>query len=214
MSDRPVRLSLVQRRQHARAVALELLDAGTTAEEITLRQIANRAGWPLASLHHAYSTVGSLLTDCLVEIERSLSNDLNDCADNRGLHQELRSMLGMQVDNYICTPAREQLLRYQFGLAARGQQARVELSGGLWAPRGDESILRWLTRVQQAAGETYAVPVPTLGKAIEYGRNGAFLYYFNRGSIAELRAELDWLADFITLAAQPTAAQTGAAREL
>jgi DNA-binding transcriptional regulator YbjK len=204
MSERSTRLTLVQRRQHARATAMELLDAGMTADEMTLRKIASHAGWPLASLHHAYSTVGSLLTDCLVEIERSLSNDLNDCADDRGLREELYAMLSMQVDNYICVPAREQMLRYQFALAAKGQQARVELSGGLWAPRGDEAILRWLTRVQQAAAETYALSPSTLVKAIEYGRNGAFLGYFNRGDVAQLRADLDAFADMIANAAQPT----------
>lgn len=213
MTDRP-RLSLVQRRQHARAMAMELLNSGTTVEEMTLRLIANHAGWPLASLHHAYSTVGALLTDCLLEVERSLSNDMNECSDARGLRVELPTMLNMQVDNYVCVPAREQMLRYQFGLAAKGQQARVELSGGMWAPRGDESILRWLSRVQQASGETYALPTPLLGKVIEYGRHGALLHYFDRGTVTELRAELNALAEFVTAAAKPVSLGQPAAGDI
>lgn len=112
-------MRIAERRVLARRAARELLSEGTRFQDLTLRAVAEHLGWSLSTLHRAYSVVGALLNDLLLEYEDATVHAVYRVAD-RGLAAELEAQARAMRD-WMADAANVQLIAYQMALAVRGE---------------------------------------------------------------------------------------------
>ena len=112
-------LKVVQRRALARAAAVELMRSGTAFHELTLRAVADHLGWPLGTLHRAYSVSTALLNDALLEYEQESLVGVWAVREV-GLAAEL-SARAHRWHAWLADPAHQQMLRYQMDLVLRSE---------------------------------------------------------------------------------------------
>ena len=115
----PAYLKVTQRKALARAAAIELMRSGTTFHELTLRAVADHLGWPLGTLHRAYSVSTALLNDALLEYEQASLVGVWAVRED-GLAAELAAR-AHRWHAWLADPAHEQMFRYQMDLVLRSQ---------------------------------------------------------------------------------------------
>lgn len=192
-----VRMSVDQRRTHARAVARQLLGSGTTAEKLTLRPVAEASGTPLATLTYAYRSVTDLLADLRAEFEA-------ECAENqrhvggRGLRIELARMLDGYLDVIAQDRANAEIVRWQMLLIARGD---IVLSAGL-------SMRACLRHIQEQSGEQWRLSVDELSTVTQAMVSGMHVQFLVRGAdpvaLRAWREDAASVVDAAVTLAQPT----------
>lgn len=191
-------VKVAQRKAAARAAALDLLTS-TTFHELTLRLVADRLGWPLGTLHRAYSTSSALLNDVVLEYERRTYAEVF-APGAGGLAVELVARAERWYA-WLADPAHEQLLRYQVDMVCRRQSPLAQD-----VPHARTSSQHFqralLDEIASAADEAYRDPdgVATLVAAFHDGFSYSFLEHGDRG---RMRAEMAAAVPLVVGLARP-----------
>jgi hypothetical protein len=178
-------VKLTERKALARRAARELLAAGATFQELTLKQVAAHLGWPIGTLHRAYSVTSVLLNDLLLEFEDATFNAVYLVGDG-GLQAELLNQ-AERMRAWIDDPANVQLLRYQMTLGCRSEDP-VELPLRHFRDPSWEFHRDLLVRISVAADEEYA-DLNALASLVTALRDGLMYQFFSYGDPDR------WLAD-------------------
>lgn len=189
---------VARRKADARAAALSLL-ATTRFQDLTLRAVADELGWPLGTLHRAYSTAASLLNDVVLEYERLAYAEVY-APGAGGLAGELAARAD-RWSAWLSDPAHEQLLRYQVDLICRSESPLAQD-----VPHARTSSQHFqralLEEIAAASGEAYRDPdsLASLVAATHDGYSQSFLEHRDR---ERLRAELRAAVPLIVGVARP-----------
>ena len=178
---------VAQRRAEARAAALALL-ATTRFQDLTLRSVADELGWPLGTLHRAYSTASSLLNDVVLEYERRTYPAVYAPGPG-GLALELTAR-AQRWGAWLGNPAHEQMLRYEVDLISRSESPLAQdVPHARTSSQHFQQAL--LEEIAAASGETYRAPasVAALIAALQDGSSQSFLEHGDQERLCdELRA--------------------------
>lgn len=198
---------VTQRRAQARAAARRLL-ATTRFHELTLRAVAEELGWPLGTLHRAYSVSTALLNDLVLEYEREAFMAVYAPGPG-GLAAELAGRAERWHD-WLADPAHVQLLRYQMDMVCREQSPLAQD-----VPHARTSSQHYqralLDQIAAGAGEAYRDPdaVADVVAGLHDGLTYSFLEHRDRG---RLRAELLSVVPLIEGLARPRRAARASSR--
>lgn len=145
-------LKTSQRRERAREGARELLRGGVAFQDLSLRELAAHLGWPLGTLHRAYSVTSFLLDDLLLLAEQEILTKVYEVGD-QGLGAELVAQAHRMYD-HMADPVNVQMLRYQMSLGARSVEPH---DAELRRPRASSWHVHrgLLMHVADQAGEEY-----------------------------------------------------------
>ncbi len=178
-------LKLAERKALARSAARELLNGGTTFQDLTLRAVAEHLGWSLGTLHRAYSINATLLNDLLLEFEDSMYTAVFLVGD-MGLRHELVSQV-QRMHAHLGEPANVEMIRYQMTLGCRSEDPH-ELQLRHTRDSSWEFTRDLLVQISVRAEEEYR-DLNALASIITAFRDGLTYQFFSHG-------ERDrWLAD-------------------
>jgi AcrR family transcriptional regulator len=178
-------MKIAERKVLARRAGVELLGSGTAFQDLSLRALAEHLGWSLGTLHRAYSIVGQLLNDMLLEYEGETYSTVYAVGDG-GLRRELQAQAHRMRD-WMADGAHEQMIRYQMALVCRAESPVTLPYRGprttSWTFHRDN-----LVRISVAAGEEYA-DLNALTSMLSGMRDGTTYQFFQHGDVDW------WLAD-------------------
>lgn len=177
-------LRVNERKALARAAAREVL-ATTPFHELTLRAVAERLGWPLGTLHRAYSVSTALLNDVLLEYEREAYAAVFKPGPG-GLERELLAQAERWSD-WLADPAHEQLQRYGVSLLCRQESPLAQdVPHARTSSQHYQKVL--LGQIAAASGEAYRDP-DALAALLAALLDGATHSFFEHGDVDRLRAD-------------------------
>lgn len=178
-------LKLAERKARARSAARELLNGGTTFQDLTLRAVAEHLGWSLGTLHRAYSINATLLNDLLLEFEDAMYTAVFLVGDG-GLRHELIAQV-QRMHSHLGEPANAEMIRYQMTLGCRSEDPH-ELQLRHTRDSSWEFTRDLLVQISVRADEEYS-DLNALASILTAFRDGLTYQFFSHG-------ERDrWLAD-------------------
>jgi AcrR family transcriptional regulator len=158
-------VSAAERREQARAVALELL-AERRFENLSLRDVARELGVPLSTLTYTYSAVTDLLDDFEGYVdEPSLAH-----VGSGGLQAELLRYRDEAFVVLTAHPGLREVWRYRMSRVGRGT----------FAP-GVERMEAMIATIRENSGESYRLPDRELGHMFRYMTVGALIHWLDAG---------------------------------
>jgi hypothetical protein len=178
-------LKLSERRALARGAARELMGSGTAFQDLTLRAVADHLGWPLGTLHRAYSITGTLLNHMLLEFEDATYTEVFLVGD-QGLRHELAAT-AHRMHLHLGDEANVQMMRYQMSLGCRSEDPH-ELALRHTRDSTWEFTRDGLVQISVAAGEEYS-DLNALATILTAFRDGLVYQFFSHGQRDR------WLAD-------------------
>lgn len=165
------RMDPADRQALARRAARQVLATGVTADQLTLRMVAEQADMPLPTLTYVYGAVSELLGDLRVEFETQAAA-AQSCVGSGGLSKELLKMFRDYLTILYDDPSNVEILRWQFQLIGRGE---ILLPGGM-------TMAPCLTRIQQRSGEQWRLSVDDLSTLAQAMISGMHVQFFVRGA--------------------------------
>ncbi len=178
-------VKMAERKALARQAARELLAGGVPFQELTLKQVAGHLGWPIGTLHRAYSVTSVLLNDLLLEFEDATYNAVY-LVGGGGLEVELTRQ-AERMRAWMDDPANVQLLRYQMALGCRSEDP-VELPLRHFRDPSWEFHRDLLVQISVSAEEEYA-DLNALASLVTALRDGLMYQFFSYEDADR------WLAD-------------------
>ncbi|MCU0300556.1 MAG: hypothetical protein MUF35_03005 [Candidatus Nanopelagicales bacterium] len=192
-------VKMAERKALARQAARALLAEGLPFQDLTLKQVAAQLGWPIGTLHRAYSVTAVLLNDLLLEFEDATCHAVY-LVGSGGLEVELTEQ-AVRMRRWMDDPANVQLLRYQMTLGCRSEEP-VELPLRHFRDPSWEFHRDLLVRISVAADEEYA-DVNALASLVTAIRDGLMYQYFSYGDADRWLADMRRAIPLLVQAAEP-----------
>jgi AcrR family transcriptional regulator len=192
-------LKLADRRDLVRSAAREMLRSGTAFQDLTLRDVADHLGWPLGTLHRAYSITSTLLNDLLLEFEDDTYTAVFLVGDG-GLHHELTAA-AHRMHAHMEDAANVQMMRYQMTLGCRSEDPH-ELQLRHTRDSSWEFTRDGLVQISVAAGEEYS-DINVLATVLTALRDGLSYQFFSHGQRDRWMADSLRAVDIAVALAQP-----------
>ena len=143
-----------QRRARARGVTVQLLQAGTELDTLTLRHVAHAMGTSTSTLTYVYPTIGALLDDLSREHAVNMWQAMVTQVGDAGLREELRAVVRRYFLYGIGDRARSALIRYSIRSVVSDRRLPRQVD--------PEEDLRLVVAISDRAGEHYRVPGATI----------------------------------------------------
>lgn len=164
------RLDPSERQHLARGAARQVLAAGTTADKLTLRVVAQQAGMPLPTLTYVYGSVGELLDDLQLEFQ-SQAGARQMLIGTGGLGKELLNQLRDYLTLLYADPSNIEIVRWQFLQVGRGE---IVVPAGM-------TMVPLLRRIQERSGEKWRLSIDDLSTLAQAMISGLHAQFFVRG---------------------------------